>query len=83
MSELCHEPTSPMRCCVNKEPPEGGSSNPNRMIEDQAAISAGFDFRRYAMKPMPAKPRSIMAKVEGSGTPEAKSEAYWGNVEKS
>ena len=37
-------------------------------IVDQAAIKAGFDFRRYAMKPMPAKPRIIMAQVEGSGT---------------
>jgi hypothetical protein len=38
------------------------------MIADQAAIDAGFDFRRYAMKPMPAKPRIIIADVEGSGT---------------
>src|SRR5258708_25690277 len=41
----------------------------NLMIGYQAAINAGFDFRRYAMKPMPAKPRSIIAHVEGSGTP--------------
>ena len=34
----------------------------------QAAINAGFDFRRYAMKPTPAKPRSIIAQVVGSGT---------------
>jgi hypothetical protein len=38
------------------------------MIVNQAAIKAGFDFRRYVMKPMPAKPRIIMAHVEGSGT---------------
>jgi len=38
------------------------------MIVDQAAINAGLDFRRYAMKPMPANPRIIMAQVEGSGT---------------
>jgi hypothetical protein len=38
------------------------------MIVDQAAFSAGLGFRRYAMKPMPAKPRSIIAHVEGSGT---------------
>jgi hypothetical protein len=38
------------------------------MIADQAAINAGFDFRRYAMKPRPAKPRIIIAHVEGSGT---------------
>ena len=31
------------------------------MNVDQAAINAGFDFRRYAMKPMPAKPRIIIA----------------------
>ena len=42
--------------------------NSNLMIEDQAAINAGFDFRRYAMTPMPAKPRIIIAHVEGSGT---------------
>ena len=35
---------------------------------DQAASSAGFGFRRYAMKPIPAKPTNIMAQVEGSGT---------------
>jgi hypothetical protein len=34
------------------------------MIADQAAINAGFDFRRYAMKPMPAKPRIIIAHVD-------------------
>jgi hypothetical protein len=35
-----------------KKPPEGDShSNPTVY---QAAIIAGFDFRRYAMKPMPA-----------------------------
>lgn len=36
----------------------GGSSN------------AGFDFRRYAMKPTPAKPKIIIAHVAGSGTAE-------------
>jgi hypothetical protein len=36
------------------------------LFVDQAAINAGFDFRRYAMKPRPAKPRSIIAHVEGS-----------------
>jgi hypothetical protein len=35
---------------------------------DQAVIHAGFDFPRYAMKPIPAKPRIIIAHVEGSGT---------------
>jgi hypothetical protein len=39
------------------------------MIADQAAINTGFDFRRYAMKPTPAKPRIIMAHMVGSGTP--------------
>ena len=38
------------------------------LIDDQAAIKPGFDCRRYAMKPRPAKPRSIIAHVEGSGT---------------
>lgn len=40
------------------------------MIADQAAIAAGFAFRRYAMKPRPAKPSIIIAHVEGSGTAE-------------
>jgi hypothetical protein len=40
----------------------------NSMIVDQAAINAGFDLRRYAIKLMPAKPRIIIAQVEGSGT---------------
>ncbi len=44
--------------------------NSNPMIVDQAASNAGFAFRRYAMKPMPAKPRIIIAHVEGSGTAE-------------
>nr|WP_244608374.1 hypothetical protein [Bradyrhizobium algeriense] len=42
----------------------------NSMTVDQAAINAAFDFRRYAVKPMPAKPRTSMAQVEGSGTPD-------------
>jgi hypothetical protein len=50
-----------------KKPPEGGSQfNPDD--RNQTAINAGFNFRRYAMKPMPAKPRIIIAQVEGSGT---------------
>jgi hypothetical protein len=46
----------------------------NLMIVDQAAINTGFDFRRYAMKPMPAKPRIIIAHVEGSGTADTEGE---------
>ncbi|SRR6266702_3817559 len=42
----------------------------NPMIADNAAINAGFDFRRCAMKPTLKKPRIIMAHVEGSGTAE-------------
>ena len=38
------------------------------MIGDHVAIKAGVPLRRYAMKPMPAKPRIIIAHVEGSGT---------------
>jgi hypothetical protein len=37
------------------------------MFPDQAAISLGFDFRRYAIKPLAAKPRSSIAQMEGSG----------------
>jgi hypothetical protein len=50
-----------------EKPPKGGSSI-RRMIVDHAAINADFDFRRNAMKPTPAKPRIIIAQVEGSGT---------------
>jgi hypothetical protein len=42
--------------------------NSNLIIVDQAASNAGLDLRRYAMNPMPAKPRIIIAQVEGSGT---------------
>ena len=38
------------------------------LMMDQTNLNAGFDLRRYAMKPTPAKPRIIMAHVEGSGT---------------
>lgn len=38
------------------------------MIKDHAVINAGLGFLRYTMKPRPAKPRNIMAHVEGSGT---------------
>ena len=40
-------------------------------------------FRRYAMKPIPKKPKIIMAQVEGSGTgdtlpiSELKRSEYW------
>jgi hypothetical protein len=40
------------------------------MTVDQAAIKAAFDFRRYAVKPTPAKPRTSIAQLEGSGTPD-------------
>jgi len=43
--------------------------NSNLMIVHQVAISAALFFRRYAMKPRPAKPRIIITHVEGSGTP--------------
>jgi hypothetical protein len=46
--------------------------NSNLMIVDQTAINAGFEFRRYAMKPTPVKPRIIIAHVEGSGTDDAR-----------
>jgi hypothetical protein len=38
------------------------------LIMDQTNLNAGLDLRRYAMKAMPAKPRIIIAQVEGSGT---------------
>jgi hypothetical protein len=47
-------------------------SRPEASIQtraNQAALNTGFDFRRYAMKPRPAKPRSSIAQVESSGTP--------------
>ena len=42
-------------------------------IVNHAANNAGFDFRRYAMNPTPANPRTIMAHVDGSGTAVKKS----------
>ena len=35
------------------------------MLVRQVAINAGFDFRRYAMKPMLANPKSIITQVDG------------------
>ena len=56
---LCHGPDRRTPNRTKRETPlEGGLLNSNLMIVDQAAINAGFDFRRWAMKPMPAKPRS-------------------------
>jgi hypothetical protein len=52
---------------TKEKPPEGGSFNSNLLISDQAAINASFDFRRYPMKPTPAKPSIIIAQVGGSG----------------
>jgi hypothetical protein len=55
-------------CAITKEkPPEGGLPKSIEVIA-YAAFSAIAFFRRYAMKPMPANPRIIMAHVEGSGT---------------
>jgi hypothetical protein len=51
-----------------EKPPAKAAFNLALMIFDQAAINAGFDFRRYAMKPRPAKPISSIAHVLGSGT---------------
>jgi hypothetical protein len=60
-------PDMAMQIARKKRRPKAASySNP--MIPDQAVINAGFDFRRYAIKPTPAKPRSIIAHVEDSGT---------------
>ena len=52
----------------NKSRPKAAFFNSNLMVVDQTAIDAGFDLRRYAIKPMPAKPRNIIAYVDGSGT---------------
>jgi hypothetical protein len=52
-----------------KRPPEGGLSVALIGAVDQATRrDAVWLRRRYAMKPMPAKPRIIMAHVDGSGT---------------
>jgi hypothetical protein len=57
-----------VRSLKTEKAARGRLLNSNAMMVDQAAINAGFDFRRYAMKPIPAKPRIITAQVEGSGT---------------
>src|SRR6185437_15314382 len=51
-----------------KRPPEGGLGK--SMLDVLDALSA-IRFFRYAMKPNPAKPKIIIAQVEGSGTPGA------------
>jgi len=48
--------------------PSSLATLPFAVVRIEAAINAGLDFRRCAMKPRPAKPRSSMAHVEGSGT---------------
>jgi hypothetical protein len=69
MSVSCQTATSNVQVAQTKSRPKA-ALNLILMIGYQAAINAGFDFRRYAMKPMPAKPRSSIAHVEGSGTAE-------------
>jgi hypothetical protein len=43
-----------MQCCLKEKGARRRLLNLNRMIVDQAAINAGFDFRRDASKPMEA-----------------------------
>jgi hypothetical protein len=66
MSGSCQTQTSRMTPLQKRRPPTEASQKKSRpeaaSIADQAAIDAAFDFRRYAMKPMPAKPpRSSIA----------------------
>jgi hypothetical protein len=51
-----------------EKPSKGGAPNSTPMIVDHTTIDIRFVFRRYAMNPTAAKPRSIIAHVEGSGT---------------
>jgi hypothetical protein len=37
------------------------------LMVDQTAIKAGFDFRRYAMKPMPGWLRIMTARANPAG----------------
>jgi hypothetical protein len=53
----------------SKEKPLEGGFNSNLMIADQAASNAGFDFRRNAMKPMPARPETSSPKWRVQGRP--------------
>ena len=66
-SPLCQQATSRVQTTQTKSRPKA-ALNATPMGVDHAAIKAGFDFRRYVMKPMPAKPMIIIAHVEGSGT---------------
>jgi hypothetical protein len=52
---------------TKKTAPKGGLLS-RRCAGYQATLSAALLHRRYAMDPRPAKPRSIIAQVEGSGT---------------
>ena len=67
------------KCQIRKSIYNGYSRTPKRkaarrrllnsnLMMDQTNLNVGFDLRRYAMKPTPAKPRIIIAQVEGSGT---------------
>jgi|SRR5665213_466012 len=51
-----------------RKPPEGG--DPNSIRTNQARRKERLFFLRYATKPMLAKPSTIIAQVEGSGTAE-------------
>src|SRR3954449_2506578 len=53
---------------IKEKPPEGGSHT--SWIANQAAIAWLLSLRdwRYATKPTPAKPKSIIAQVDDSGT---------------
>ena len=51
-----------------RKPPEGG--DPNSIRTNQARRKERLFFLRYAIKPMLAKPSTIIAQVEGSGTAE-------------
>jgi hypothetical protein len=56
-------------CAFATKPPEGGLHQSwGRGFERQSAIWFWLFFRRYAMQPIPTKPRIITAQVEGSGT---------------
>jgi hypothetical protein len=56
-----------MHVALKKSRPKAAlNSIPMNVVH--AALNAGFDFRRYARKPTPMKPRIIIAHVEGSGT---------------
>jgi hypothetical protein len=70
-ASLCPQPKGrtvllALRCGKKKKPPEGASPQIQR-IAGRSKRNPRFALRRYATKPMPAKPSTSIAHVNASG----------------